>query len=472
MLRNTKLDIFRDKKLLIFCPHQDDEINMAGGLILALKKYVREIKIVYSTNGDYNLDAKVRYREAIASLKTLFVLEKDIIFLGFPDNAPNNDTHLYMEDNCWMSNKGKCETYTPDGYSSYNYKKHGSNLKFNRINFINTIKEVIEDVSPDIIICIDYDTHPDHRALSLAFENALGQIFKSSYQYRPLILKSFAYPTAYKSVNDFKKNSFSNVKFNKDDIYDYEYQNPYYSDDDIVSFDIKDYVGAKFLPTNKLFRAINKHRSQPIVKRAYRIINANQLYFKREVNNLAFDATNVITTSGDGKYLNDFMLFDSSNIMYGDYVKPILDKGICRLEKDDLVKKITFKFSKPVSISKIKIYLSVVDLNDIEDIYIVFNNSKIKAKYEKNNFVITINDLNVVSVDNVEIQFIANSVVGITEIEILDKLEEMPKDGSLCVDDDNSLSLINRLIFWFDDIYILFNRIINKILYLLVFGGR
>ena len=472
MLKNTKLDIFKNKKLLIFCPHQDDEVNIAGGLILALKKYTTEIKIVYSTNGDYTLDSSVRYREAIASLKTLTISKDDIIFLGFPDNSPDNDTHLYMEEESFISKKNKLETYTPANFLSYNYKKHGTNLKLNKGNFINNIKEVIEDIKPDIIICIDYDTHPDHRALSLAFEMALGQILNFSSQYRPLVFKSFAYPTAYKSIDDFKKNSLANVKFNKDKIYDFEYQNPYYSSCDIVSFDIRRCVENKFLPFNKLFRAINKHRSQPIVKRAYRIINANQIYFRREVNNLAFSSISITSTSGNCKYLNDFMLFDSSNIMYGDTVKPILDKGICWLEKDDLDKKITYRFRDGVNIRKIKIYLSTTSLNKIEDIYIIFNNKKVKAKYVRDNFVITIDNLNIVDVDNIEILFTARDSIGITEIEILDKVEKLPEDDSLLSDDNTSLSLLNRLIFWFDDIYILFNRIINKILYLLVFGGR
>ena len=65
---------YSNKKVLIFCPHQDDEINIAGGLIPVLKEKSCDVKVVYSTNGDYFVDKKYRFKEvyqyrAISSIR-------------------------------------------------------------------------------------------------------------------------------------------------------------------------------------------------------------------------------------------------------------------------------------------------------------------------------------------------------------------------------------------------------------------
>lgn len=70
----------KNKNILILCPHQDDEINMAAGLIPVLIKNRSKVNVVYSTNGDFFVNMKYRYKEAKKSLKVLGVPKKIFTF--------------------------------------------------------------------------------------------------------------------------------------------------------------------------------------------------------------------------------------------------------------------------------------------------------------------------------------------------------------------------------------------------------
>ena len=99
--------IFSKKKIMIFAPHQDDEINLAGGLIPSLIECDAEVKVVYSTNGDFITKPSTRYKECIKSLSVLGVEKENIIFLGYSDQYSEGVDHLYntLGNKKWISNK-------------------------------------------------------------------------------------------------------------------------------------------------------------------------------------------------------------------------------------------------------------------------------------------------------------------------------------------------------------------------------
>ena len=72
-------------RVLIHAPHPDDEINVAGNMILTLAAAKAEIFVAYSTNGDFEQSAAVRAQEAVDALKILGVPRERIIFLGYGD---------------------------------------------------------------------------------------------------------------------------------------------------------------------------------------------------------------------------------------------------------------------------------------------------------------------------------------------------------------------------------------------------
>ena len=79
-----------------------------------------------------------------------------------------------------------------DTYHPYNEKEiamiyDNRHHEFNRDNFIKDIIFILKDYKPDYIYCIDFDSHPDHRALSLSVEYAIGKIINEDKKYRPVV---------------------------------------------------------------------------------------------------------------------------------------------------------------------------------------------------------------------------------------------------------------------------------------------
>ena len=78
-------------RVLILAPHPDDEINIAGNMILNMAAAKAEIFVAYSTNGDFENPAEVRAQEAVDALKILGVPRDKIIFLGYGDGHNLSD---------------------------------------------------------------------------------------------------------------------------------------------------------------------------------------------------------------------------------------------------------------------------------------------------------------------------------------------------------------------------------------------
>lgn len=445
--------IFKYKKLLIFCPHEDDEINLVGGLLLELKKINCSIRVVFSTNGDYYIKGKYRIREAINSLRILGIGKTNITFLGYPDQDQCNDNHLYMTDDNFISHNGLKYTYMPDGLE-YHYIKHQEHCLINKKNFIGDIEELILEDKADYIICVDYDSHCDHRALHLSFETAMGRVLNST-DYRPIVLKAFAYPTTYKGVKDFKSGSLGISEFNKEDKALYRLQNPYYKWENRLCFNTRDVTSEKLLLFNKLFKAIMQHKSQQFIDEAYSVINSDQVFFLRRTDNLLYNAR-VKVSSGDKKYLNDFMLFDSSNIMKGYSSFPIIDKGYTRINDND--RYISINFRNKVNIEELNIYEYVNCKTNLDYITLEYDGCSRKCIVSKDNFVYHLNNLGIKNIKSIKIIFPSN--IDISELELFDSntvYENHINDNHI-----KPLSISDRLIFMFDDMIIYSCHKVNK----------
>lgn len=55
-------NIFSGKNVMFFAPHEDDEINLYGGVIEQYVKHGSEVRIVFSTNGDFYRLGKLRIK--------------------------------------------------------------------------------------------------------------------------------------------------------------------------------------------------------------------------------------------------------------------------------------------------------------------------------------------------------------------------------------------------------------------------
>ena len=91
------------EKCLIIAPHQDDELAIAGSLMIQLNEMKRyEIYVLFTTNGDwYQDEAYIRLHESVEALSVLGVDEEHIILLGYGDQWMGNQ-HLYnAEENLY-----------------------------------------------------------------------------------------------------------------------------------------------------------------------------------------------------------------------------------------------------------------------------------------------------------------------------------------------------------------------------------
>ena len=119
-----------------------------------------------------------------------------------------------------------------------------------------------------MIFVNDFDSHPDHRCCSLSFEKALGIYLKEDFSYQPQVLKGFAYPTSYKSMDDFKNINLESTKFNTEPHSYAQMQNPYYRWEDRIRFPIGKSCRNRFIIRNAWYQNIRKHRSQSGLLRA------------------------------------------------------------------------------------------------------------------------------------------------------------------------------------------------------------
>lgn len=397
-----KITDFYGKKILVIVPHQDDEINLAGGLIASVAKK-SEVYVLYTTSGNFLVDARVRQKEARKSCEVLGVKAQNVVFLGYPDQPYDQDTHLYNSD-VWED------------------REHN---KFRKKDLVKDIKEQLLKIKPDIIVCVDLDFHPDHIMTSLCFEKAMGEILHSDVRYFPVVLKGFTYENAYHGPEDFETGGAMYFEYKKDGRL---VSDPYYSKDNAIDVKFTDEkVLVDKLNENLIYKAIKAHRSQALVERAFRIMNPNVMYWQRETHNLINEAK-VEVSSGQGEYLNDFLINDTSNVLGGDKRKIVYDKSIWMPENSDKKKEVKISFAKPTYVEIIKVYHGNNGQAPISSLKIITNGKNIDYK---TNGLITCAEVGK-RVSSIKI-VIESPVVrnGFSEIEVLEELNAIGADSKI-----------------------------------------
>lgn len=345
-----KEDFFSGRKVMIFVPHEDDDINLAGGVIEQYIKHGSDVYVTFATNGDgdkrFDMSTMgyTRMREAINSLGLLGVPEKNVIFLGYGDGWGENGPHIYNagHDTVISSTSGKTATYGLENHPAFS-----DGRSYTRSNFIDDIKQVLLKYRPDTVFCIDYDTHSDHRALSMLFEKAMGDILNTS-DYKPIVYKGYGYRTAWGSVSDFSEsiNITSTISCPADnDVELYNWNRRVRLPIDINSV-------SRNLQNSKLYTALNLYASQRATECADRIINGDKVFWLRRTDSLLYDAK-ISVSSGNKDKLTDFMLLDCDDLMKrGDY--PF--DGVWHPDTDDTEKSICVKFDEKTYIDSIVLY--------------------------------------------------------------------------------------------------------------------
>ena len=339
-------NLFAEKSVMLFAPHEDDEINLYGGVIEQYVKNGSEVRIVFLTNGDYYGLGSIRLREALNASKKYNIPAENIVFLGYSDSLKNESSlHIYNAEGGELvkSRLGKSEAYGIRSKAPY------SKRSFTRENIVCDINNIISENKPDIIFCCDYDAHPDHRALSLFFEEALGSILKEDDDYRPCVYKGFAYSTAWNGKNDYYAPNIISTAL-KNPLPFMEEMKPF-DWDKRVRFPVAREYLSRVMRNSSSYIAMAEYSSQTSTDHANRVLNGDKVFWKRRTDSLLCSAE-VASSSGNASVLGLFKLAESRDIT-GD-TEPYENAWIA--EDGDDLRTVAFKLKKAKNISSVVIY--------------------------------------------------------------------------------------------------------------------
>lgn len=344
---------FKNKKVMVIVPHEDDDLLISGQVLPSMYKNGADVRVVFATNGDKRVSAYTRQSEACNALEKLGIPREKVIFLGYPDG-----TQLYVGKKAFSFSSGWDHTYAGKGFKDYHFDRFGTHAKYTAENMVDDIESVVLEYRPDYILAIDFDTHTDHRGVSISFEKAMERILKKESGYTPKVLKCFGYSLAWKSKPDFYAlNIKSTVMQDREKNNDpsYETDVPQYRWNNRVRLPIdKKSLSHSILRCSE-YKALSEHLSQYAYCYSERIINGDSVYWNRRTDSLTYNA-DISVSSGDASLLNDFRLIGVGNRTAGPNVK--LENCVSRFDKNDAQKTVTVKFDSPKTVSCVSLYVN------------------------------------------------------------------------------------------------------------------
>lgn len=342
---------FKNKKVMVIVPHEEDDLLISGQVLPPMYKNGADVRVVFATNGDKRVSAYTRQSEACNALEKLGIPREKVIFLGYPDG-----TQLYVGKKAFSFSSGWDHTYAGKGFKDYHFDRFGTHAKYTAENMVDDIESVVLEYRPDYILAIDFDTHTDHRGVSISFEKAMERILKKESGYTPKVLKCFGYSLAWKSKPDFYAlNIKSTVMQDREKNNDpsYETDVPQYRWNNRVRLPIdKKSLSHSILRCSE-YKALSEHLSQYAYCYSERIINGDSVYWNRRTDSLTYNA-DISVSSGDASLLNDFRLIGVGNRTAGLHVK--LENCVSRFDKNDAQKTVTVKFDSPKTVSCVSLY--------------------------------------------------------------------------------------------------------------------
>ncbi len=345
---------------LIVAPHPDDELLVAGSLVPRMLERGDDIHVLYMTNGDnLALDFPRRLTEAVDCCLALGIPKSNIHFLGYGDGWRGPHIYENHEGLC-VSAVGRSATYGLADHPEYCFMKHGLHHAYTRENWKGDVAEILDELRPDIIFCVDHDHHPDHRATSLIIEEVIGEkLHRTDNIWFPIVLKTFVYAGRWEGPDDywFWRETLPPQK-GRCNLLDYDLDVPYYAWEERLRFSVPaDFLTAD-LRQNRMFALGACHASQIFRWYIPRICNTDCVYWLRRTDNLLFNA-DITATSGNVGKVCDFKFIDSSDLSrWRAPTDQAFDRCLWIPDAADAEKAITVSFRTPVSISSCVLYFN------------------------------------------------------------------------------------------------------------------
>lgn len=338
--------LFADRRVMVVVPHQDDELILMCGV---LEEYVQadsEVYVVFTTNGDYYGLGRRRIQEAVNVLGRLGIDSSHIFFLGYGDQWKTPYRHIYHapDDALVKSHAGRYATYGSARHAVYEI------APYTRENLLHSLQGVIEEVLPDTLFCIDYDSHPDHRATSLFFDEAMQRVLRARADYAPTVYKGFAYSLGWFGREDYYE---LNVRSSTLDAPDgLMPETNVYRWADRVRFPVSSGILSRTLFNSPAYSLLKRYASQMAQTRAARIINGDRVFFLRHTGSLTYRAQ-LSASSGEASLLNDFKLYDSADVTDASLAP---ETGVWIPDAQDAERTVRVTFEQPVTLSQILLY--------------------------------------------------------------------------------------------------------------------
>lgn len=370
---SDKSGAFAGKNVMLIVPHEDDELNVLGGVFEQFISYGSELRVVFLTTGDYTgvYEGLGRMSEAVNILTGMGLPEENVIFLGYSDSMSSNNGYFYdlpdENEQVYSVDRSVSATYGFSGHPAYN-----DGNSFSRAHAAADMKACILEYRPDLIFCVDHDGHRDHRATSLIFESVMGSILSEEPDYRPLVLKGFAYCTGYYAPSDFygSVNILSTVNSSGGE---YMADNSAYLWEERLRLP----VGAENL-SRSLFgcgvweSAVQYGTVQCPYLYAQNFLNGDKVFWPRSTQSLTYSAS-VTASSGRASLLSDFRLGDNYN---SNSDAPLLD-GAWVPSADDAEPRITVTLPSPSDVSLIRLYDALSLKDNILKLSVSFDSGKV-----------------------------------------------------------------------------------------------
>ncbi|NLI92815.1 MAG: PIG-L family deacetylase [Peptococcaceae bacterium] len=199
----------KDARVLVFSPHNDDEVLGPGELIKKSLQNKAQVKVVLITNGDgyktavefdyLDLNPKpedyvkfgyLRQKESAEAMKKMGLSQENIIFLGYPDGGIS-----YLWNSFWDPNHPYTSNFTQTNKSPYknSYRK---NAPYAGESLAEDIIKIIKEYQPThIVFPHPSDNHPDHWGTNSFVKYAMTKInYKPDFEWLYLVHSAY-WPT-------------------------------------------------------------------------------------------------------------------------------------------------------------------------------------------------------------------------------------------------------------------------------------
>ncbi|MFB6214426.1 MAG: PIG-L deacetylase family protein, partial [Candidatus Bipolaricaulia bacterium] len=271
----NQLEPGQGERVLIFAPHNDDEVLAAGGLIQRYVESDTQVKVAVITNGDgqirrppflpfFRADfVKLGYKrqnETLDAMEYLGLGEDDVEFFGYPDRGLS-----HMWTNHWDLNEPYYSKYTKTDHSPYDNSYTGE-APYCGSAVAKDVRRLLLEYKPDVIyLPHPNDSHPDHWATNGFVLYGLEQLKNEGY-------KNFTDVTMLSYLVHSVRFPWPRGKYLESSLSEPEHLEGLDTEWVEVKLDMKERL--------RKFRAIGKYRTQTQLMRKYLIsfARANELF--------------------------------------------------------------------------------------------------------------------------------------------------------------------------------------------------